>query len=70
MVEIGAVVGLLIVFVLLRPLVQGTLLLFAWALCRVALSERWARKACGHYYDKTWRQVFRSGAIPRADQEA
>lgn len=70
MAELGAVVGLLVVFVFLRPLVQGSLLLFAWALCRAALPKRWARKACGHYYDMTWRQVFKAGAIPQADREA
>ena len=68
--RIEALIALLLVFVFLRPLVQGALLLFAWWLCRAVLPRAWARKACGHYYGRTWREVFWRGAIPRADREA
>lgn len=58
-------VAMLVVFAVLRPLVWGALVLLMWAVSRAALPARWARKACGHFHDMTWREVFSAAAIGR-----
>lgn len=60
-------IAVLLVFALLRPLVWGSLVLLMWAACRAALPERLARKACGHFYGMSWRQVFSTAAIGRQE---
>jgi hypothetical protein len=60
-------IALLIVFALVRPLVWGTLVLLMWAISRAALPPKLARKACGHFYAMSWREVFLVAATGRRE---